>query len=391
MSGLGRAFGWPLAAALVLLTALWVAGLIVMPLATMVDRAFTYVDRGGALPQLRTDIRRAYAERTQVDYDLRQLRAGGSVAAPPASRAAPRISIPSLGAPRPGGQPGASEPGESDEGRIAALEQRRDALSQRIAELEAEEERLVAAAANAPRYSLRNFTSMSPLHASIFVKTLGYALAVSVLSFVVCYPVAFALAMSGSANRTALLIALLVVPYAINELLRIFAWVMILEREGVLNAALSGIGVFGAGEGPRWVASNGAVFVVMIYAYILFMVFPLYNTLDTLDKNQIEAARDLGASTLMVHRRVVLPHARPGIAVGAILTFMLSAGAIAPPEIVGRGLHPDWFSQVIYRRFFESPAWNEGAAYALALLVACLAFVLAVMAIFRVSLREIAR
>ena len=72
-----------------------------------------------------------------------------------------------------------------------------------------------------------------------------------------------------------------------------------------------------------------------VYAYILFMVFPVYNTIETLDPNQIEAAKDLGASTLGTHLRVVLPHAKPGIAVGSIMTFMLAAGSIAVPGLVG--------------------------------------------------------
>ena len=146
-----------------------------------------------------------------------------------------------------------------------------------------------------------------------------------------------------------------------------------------------------AGEGIRFVASNGAVFLVMVYAYVLFMVFPIYNTIDTLDKNQLEAARDLGASSWRIHTRVVIPHAKPGIAVGAIMTFMLSAGSIAAPEIVGRGLHPDWFSQLIYRRFFEADSWNQGSAYSLALLVACVIFIFATMRLFKVGIRDIAK
>ena len=113
-----------------------------------------------------------------------------------------------------------------------------------------------------------------------------------------------------------------------------------------------------------------------VYAYILFMVFPVYNTIETLDPNQIEAAKDLGASTLRTHLRVVLPHAKPGIAVGSIMTFMLAAGSIAVPGLVGPGLHPEWFSLVIYRNFFEAGNWNSGSAYSLALLAACTLFIL---------------
>ena len=89
--------------------------------------------------------------------------------------------------------------------------------------------------------------------------------------------------------------------------------------------------------------------------------------------------------------RVVMPHAKPGIAMGAILVFMLSAGSFAVPEIIGRGLHTDWFTQVICRRFFESANWNQGSACSLMLLLVCIVFILLVLSAFRVSIREIAR
>ncbi len=182
-------------------------------------------------------------------------------------------------------------------------------------------------------------------------------------------------------------------PYAINELLRIFAWTMILANEGILNRVLDSVGIIdlSLGESIRWVASNGTVFVVMVYTYILFMVFPIYNTIETLDRSQIEAARDLGASTWRIHARVVLPHAKPGIAVGSIMTFMLSAGSISVPGLIGPGMHSDWFSQIIYRNFFESANWNLGSAQSVLLLVACTLFIFAVMRLFGVSIREIAK
>ncbi len=137
---------------------------------------------------------------------------------------------------------------------------------------------------------------MSGLHWRVFFLTLLYALAVTVLAFIVCYPVAYAMSKPRPAGRSALLFLALVIPYAINELLRIFAWTMILANEGILNRLLDWMGLIdlSAGESIRWVTSNGSVFLVMVYTYILFMVFPIYNTIETLDRSQIEAARDLG-------------------------------------------------------------------------------------------------
>ncbi len=359
-----------------LLTAAWVLGLIVVPQLRMIERAFIVDQRGDEAALVATEIERAYARVFAIDQDL--LRAADGAAAP----TAPSPFAPS---------PSSRATGAASPERTAALEAEKAEAQARIVELEAREAEIQAA--DRTTYALGNFTGMSRIHAWIFVSTLFYALCVTVLSFLACYPVAYAVATARRGERVALLMLGLVIPYAINELLRIFSWVMILEKQGILNGALDALGLIdmAAGEGVRFVASNGAVFVVMVYAYILFMVFPIYNTIETLDRNQIEAARDLGASAWRIHWRVVLPHAKPGIAVGAVMTFMLSAGSIAAPEIVGRGLHPDWFSQVIYRRFFESSNWNQGSAYALVLLVACVVFVLVVMKLFRVGIRDIAK
>ena len=120
------------------------------------------------------------------------------------------------------------------------------------------------------------------------------------------------------------------------------------------------------------------------------MMFPLYNALESLDRNQIEAARDLGAAWWRIHFDIVLPHAKPGIASGATLVFMLCAGALAAPLILG-GPKTLWFTPIVYDRFFQAFNWPQGAAYALALLAACMVFVTLVMRLFKVRLSEIAR
>ena len=396
MDGLYRSFGRPLTFGLFVTVALWLFGLILLPQLSMIQRAFQVEDRGGVSAQLSVEIEKLYVRQFEIDQQLRAIEQPAA-----AQPTAPSPFAPSVGgapaAPSPNdpfaglsaGKAPAADPVETEKKRQALIAERADVVA-RIGELEARES---GPAAVDLRYSLENFTSMTAVHFQIFIATLFYALCVTVLAFLVCYPVAYAVAMAGTPDRAALLLLALVIPYAINELLRIFAWVMILERQGLINSVLDWLGIidFAAGEGFRFVASNGAVFAVMVYAYVLFMVFPIYNTVETLDRNQIEAARDLGASTWRIHTRIVIPHAKPGIAVGAIMTFMLSAGSIAVPEIVGRGMHPDWFSQVIYRRFFEADSWNEGAAYSLSLLAACMVFILAVMAVFKVGIRDIPR
>ena len=135
---------------------------------------------------------------------------------------------------------------------------------------------------------------------------------------------------------------------------------------------------------------NGGVFIGMVYAYILFMLFPIYNAIESLDHNQVEAARDLGAPVWRTHWRVVIPHAKPGIAVGCIMTFMLAASSYAVPSILG-GPGSRWFTEIIYDWFFDGQNWNQGSAYAFILLILCIVFIMGMMRTFKVRMEDIAR
>ncbi len=207
----------------------------------------------------------------------------------------------------------------------------------------------------------------NPLHRTIFWQTMWSSLLVTLLAFLVCYPVAFYLAQEAGGTAALLLVTGLVIPFWVNEILRTFSWFLILARNGLVNQLLLGLGLI---EEPLALGGVGAVMVGMVYAYVLFMIFPLYNfplynALESLDRNRIEAARDLGASTWRIHRRIVLPHAKPGIAVGGITTFMLAAGTFGVPQIVQSlpgGTNARWFSQVIYSCFFDGGDRNRGSA-----------------------------
>ena len=120
------------------------------------------------------------------------------------------------------------------------------------------------------------------------------------------------------------------------------------------------------------------------------MIFPLYNAIESLDRNQIEAARDMGASWLRIHWRVVIPFAKPGISSGCTMVFMLTAGALAAPQILG-GPSSLWFTQIIYQWFNTGNNWPRGSAYAIILLVSTILLVLLAMRIFKVRLGDIGK
>lgn len=239
-------------------------------------------------------------------------------------------------------------------------------------------------------YSLTNYETLfnNQIHLKIFFKTIWSSVLVTTLTLLVSYPIAFYLAKVATPQKAALCLLLLIIPFWINEILRTFSWYIILAYKGPLNALLLGLGLI---DRPiRFLSGDGGVLIGMVYAYILFMIFPIYNAIESLDSNQVKAARNLGAGWIRTHWRVIIPHAKPGIATGCIMTFMLAAGSYAVPALLGSP-GSRWFTQIIYNWFFEGGDWNQGAAYAFLLLVICIGFIALVMRIFKVGLGDIAK
>ena len=349
MNSLRRSFGPVLSVVIMLLVAIWVIGMIVGPQLIMVEQSLWYKDQGGDASTLSVNIDRLYNEIDLLNFDKMDAEA----------------------------LPDSSEKTE----KVASIAAEIAGKQTNITELEAVEVK--------PKkiYSFRNYTLMGVSHFFIFLKTIVASVAVTIIAFVVCYPIAFTVAKLASPGKAAMIMLFLIIPYSINELLRIFAWLMILNYNGVANFFL---GTFGFDPIP-FLESGAGVFIAMVYAYILFMVFPIFNTVETLDSSQIEAARDMGASTWKIHTKIVIPHAKPGIAVGCIMTFMLSAGSYAVPAIMTRGTAEPWFTQLIYNKFFESSNWNAGSAYAFTLVIACIVFIFLMMRFFGVGIKDIAK
>ena len=236
--------------------------------------------------------------------------------------------------------------------------------------------------------STRDFSHWNVTHIKAFYITIFVSVIITIVNFLVCYPLAFYMAQQATAKVLTRLLLLLIIPYWINEILRAFAFRVLFGTGGVLNAILMGVGIIH--DPIDFLGADVALYSGLTYAYLLIMMFPLYNALEALDRNQIEAARDLGAPWWHIHLFVVIPYAKPGVASGATLVFMLCAGALAAPLVLG-GPNTLWFTPIVYDRFFQAFNWPQGAAYALILLAACMAFVLIVMRVFKVSLSEIAR
>jgi spermidine/putrescine transport system permease protein len=231
-----------------------------------------------------------------------------------------------------------------------------------------------------------------PLHLKIFLGTVFYSAIVTLVAFLLSYPLAYYLAKVVRPATLPTLLLLVLIPMWVSEALRAFAWYIILTLNGPLNALFVGIGLI---EAPvRWqmgvVTSYDAIMIGLVYTYMLFMMFPIYGSIQSLDTNQIEAAEDLGSPWWRTHWRVILPHAKPGIASGCVMVFMLSAGSLLVPVQLGspRSL---WFTQTIQQWMLEAQDWNTGAAYSFLYILLCTVVVTLVMWLFKVKLTDIAK
>jgi spermidine/putrescine transport system permease protein len=228
-----------------------------------------------------------------------------------------------------------------------------------------------------------NTTHLNAFWVTIFVSTI-----ITILNFAICYPLAYFMAQVAGPRTVLKLMMLLVAPYWVNEILRAFAFRILFGTGGLINNVAVAAGLIH--EPVDFIGHDIALYAGLTYAYLLIMMFPLYNAIESLDRNQIEAARDLGAPWWHIHLFVVMPFAKPGIASGATLVFMLCAGALAAPLVLG-GPKTLWFTPIVYDRFFQAFNWPQGSAYAMILLLTCMAFVFLIMRLFKVSLSEIAR
>jgi spermidine/putrescine transport system permease protein len=226
------------------------------------------------------------------------------------------------------------------------------------------------------------------LHLTVFVRTILISVAITIFNFLLCYPIAYILAQVAKGRQVRILAICLILPFWVNEILRAFAFRILFGTSGFINEALIASGILD--QPIDFLRADVGVYAGLSYAYLLMMMFPLYNAIESLDHNQIEAARDLGAPWWHIHLFVVMPFAKPGIASGCTMVFMLCAGALAAPQILG-GPSSLWFTQIIYDWFYQGFNWPQGSAYAFALLVACIAFMLGMMKLFKVGLGEIAK
>ena len=215
--------------------------------------------------------------------------------------------------------------------------------------------------------TLGNYTVFfhEPIYWLTFARTVGYSFVVTLVCLLIGLPVSFYITKVVGLNLKGFLMTLILVPFWVSEIVRVYGMILLLRETGIINRILVGIGIW---KQPIEMLYNDVSMVMgIVYTATLFMIVPIVGVMDSLDDSLIEAAHDLGANKLIIWWKIILPHCMPGIMSGCIVVFMLVLGNYITPSLMG-GKYSLWFTQQIYNQFIAYVNWNRGAAFGFLLL-----------------------
>ena len=215
------------------------------------------------------------------------------------------------------------------------------------------------------RLSLDNyaFLGTDPLYVLSYLKSVEIAAFATLLLLIIGYPIAYAITRAPRRAQAALVV-LVILPFWTSFLIRIYAWMNILQHDGPLNQFLLALHL--VREPPAWLSTNTAVYIGIVYSYLPFMVLPLYATLEKLDETLLEAAADLGCPRWKTFWLVTLPLSAPGVLAGALLCFIPIVGEFVIPDLLG-GSQTSMIGQTIWTEFFANKDWPTASAVAVVL------------------------
>jgi putrescine transport system permease protein len=205
-----------------------------------------------------------------------------------------------------------------------------------------------------------------PIYVLSYFKSVQIAAFSTLILLLVGYPLAYAIARTPR-RWQAVLVILTVLPFWTSLLIRIYAWMNILQRDGPLNQVLAALSI--VKEPPAWLATDTAIYIGIVYSYLPFMVLPLYATLEKLDDSLLEAAADLGCPRWKIFWLVTLPLSSSGVLAGVLLCFIPIVGEFVIPDLLGGSRSP-MIGQTIWMEFFGNKDWP--AASAIAVVLVCL-------------------
>ena len=207
------------------------------------------------------------------------------------------------------------------------------------------------------------------LYLSAYLSSLRIAAIATLLTLLIAFPLSLAMARAPKHWRMAL-VMLAIAPFWTSFLIRIYAWIMLLKEEGLINKLLLSLGLIST---PLSIfATEGAVLIGIVYSYLPFMILPLYNALERQDPALLEAASDLGATPFTSFWTITVPLARSGIFAGVLLVFIPAVGEFVIPDLLG-GSDTLMIGRTLWNEFFDNRDWSTASAVAIFLLILLIA------------------
>ena len=220
-------------------------------------------------------------------------------------------------------------------------------------------------------FSLSNFKRFfTPTYLKVLRRSVNLALISTIISLIVGYPLAYIISKE-RAKRQNVMILMLVIPMWMNFLLRTYAWLTLLGRNGVINNVLAKIGI----APLNLMYNNKAILLGMVYNFLPFMVLPIYSVLVKIEKNLIEAAEDLGANKVTVFRKIIFPLSLSGVMTGITMVFIPALSTFVISDLLGGGKY-SLIGNVIEQQFRVTGDWHFGSALSIILMI----FILVTMA-----------
>ncbi|PTQ73205.1 ABC transporter permease [Pseudomonas sp. GV071] len=226
-------------------------------------------------------------------------------------------------------------------------------------------------------FTLDNYQrAFDPLYLGILLKSAKIAALATLFAVLIGYPAAYAIARAPR-HRQPVYLFLVMLPFWSNYLIRTYAWIVLLNREGLLNKLAATLGY--SGEPISLLYTESSVVLGLVYNYIPFVILAIYSSLSRINGELWEASRDLGASGWMTFRRVILPLSVPGIAAGSVFVFVLSIGNFITADLLG-GKQVQMVGNLIYSQFLTARDWPFGSALSF-ILIAIMLLLLFVQAL----------
>ena len=214
------------------------------------------------------------------------------------------------------------------------------------------------------RFTLDNFYKFfTPIYIAVLLKSLGLALFSTFVCLVLGYPVAMILA-SKQFSKSTTISMLFIIPMWMNFLLRTYAWLTLLEKNGIINSVLAFFNL----TKINILYTDAAVVLGMVYNFLPFMILPIYTVLMKIDGKLVEAAQDLGGNSLTVFRRITLPLSIPGVMSGITMVFMPAVTTFVISKLLGGGQYT-LIGNFIERQFLQLNDWNFGSAISMIMMV----------------------